>query len=130
MVTLDENRQHGLSRGAFSFVTKPATTEGLELGDRAACSEYATPRRRRLLIVEDNDVERTSIQELLAHDDIDILTAGTGEGRWRSCEQERVDCMVLDLRLPDISGFEVLGRIRDDAGPCRTSRWWSSPAAS
>ena len=36
IVTLDENRQHGLSRGAFSFVTKPATTEGLELGDREA----------------------------------------------------------------------------------------------
>jgi CheY-like chemotaxis protein len=112
MVTLDENRQHGLSRGAFSFVTKPATTEGLASAIEKL-REYTTPRRRKLLIVEDNDIERTSIQELLSHDDIDILTAGTGARAMDILEQERVDCMVLDLRLPDISGFEVLGRIRD-----------------
>ena len=112
MVTLDENRQHGLSRGAFSFVTKPATTEGLASAIEKL-REYTTPRRRRLLIVEDNDVERSSIQELLAHDDVDILTAGTGARAMEILEEERVDCMVLDLRLPDISGFEVLARIRD-----------------
>jgi HAMP domain-containing protein/CheY-like chemotaxis protein/signal transduction histidine kinase len=112
MVTLDENRQHGLSRGAFSFVTKPATTEGLASAIEKL-REYTTPRRRKLLIVEDNDVERTSIQELLAHDDIDILTAGTGARAMEILGEERVDCMVLDLRLPDISGFEVLARIRD-----------------
>jgi CheY-like chemotaxis protein len=112
MVTLDDNRQHGLSRGAFSFVTKPATTEGLASAIEKL-REYTTPRRRRLLIVEDNDLERTSIQELLEHDDIDILTAGTGARAMEILEEERVDCMVLDLRLPDISGFEVLARIRD-----------------
>ncbi|MGZ6030000.1 MAG: ATP-binding protein, partial [Myxococcaceae bacterium] len=52
MVTLDENRQHGLSRGAFSFVTKPATTEGLASAIERL-REYTTPRRRKLLIVED-----------------------------------------------------------------------------
>ncbi|RPH66629.1 MAG: response regulator, partial [Myxococcaceae bacterium] len=112
MVTLDDNRHHGLSRGAFSFVTKPATTEGLASAIEKL-REYTTPRRRKLLIVEDNDVERTSIQELLAHDDIDILAAGTGARAIEILGEGRVDCMVLDLRLPDISGFEVLARIRD-----------------
>jgi CheY-like chemotaxis protein/signal transduction histidine kinase len=113
IVTLDENRHHGLARGAFSFITKPATTEGLEEAfDRI--KEYATPRQKRLLIVEDNEVERDSIKELLGHDDIEIVTASTGEEALSRIHAETIDCVVLDLRLPDISGFDVLDRLRDE----------------
>ncbi len=77
MLTLDEDRHHGLARGAFSFVTKPTTPEGLESAlDRI--KEYAAPRRKRLLVVEDNPAEQLSIRELLGHDDIDISVATTG----------------------------------------------------
>ena len=54
IVTLDEDRQHGLARGAFSFVTKPTTTEGLRGGARRASRTTRKPRRKRLLVVEDN----------------------------------------------------------------------------
>ena len=113
MVTLDEDRQHGLARGAFAFVTKPATTEGLD----AAISriwEYSSPRRKRLLLVEDNPAEQLSIKELLGHDDIDIVTADMGEDALKLMIEESFDCVVLDLRLPDMSGFEVLERIRNE----------------
>jgi len=113
IITLDENRQDGLSRGAFSFITKPATTEGLEEAF-SRIKDYVVPRRRRLLIVEDNEAEQLSIRELLEHDDIDVLTAGTGEEALRILHAEIVDCVVLDLRLPDISGFDVMERLRDD----------------
>jgi HAMP domain-containing protein/signal transduction histidine kinase/DNA-binding response OmpR family regulator len=113
IVTLDENRQDGLSRGAFSFITKPATTEGLEKA-LTRIKEYAAPRRRRLLVVEDNAAEQLSIRELLGHDDIEIVSATTGEGALEILRSEAIDCVVLDLRLPDISGLDVLNRIRDD----------------
>jgi CheY-like chemotaxis protein/HAMP domain-containing protein len=113
IVTLDENRQHGLSRGAFSFITKPATTEGLEAAF-ARIKAYAEPRKRRLLVVEDSDAEQLSIRELLGHDDIEISAARTGAEALRMLQEESFDCVVLDLRLPDISGFEVLSRIRDE----------------
>ncbi|HYV20238.1 MAG TPA: HAMP domain-containing protein [Verrucomicrobiae bacterium] len=113
IVTLDEDRQHGLQRGAFSFLTKPTTTDTLEASlDRIL--EYATPRRKRLLIVEDNDVEQASIRELLGHDDIDIVAAGTGAEAFAALEKEGFDCIVLDLRLPDMSGFEMLDRFKQD----------------
>ena len=110
IVTLDEDRQHGLSRGAFSFISKPTSSEGLKAAlDRI--KSYASPRRKRLLVVEDNAAERLSIQELLAHDDIDIVTADSGEAALVALKSESCDCVVLDLRLPDMSGFEVLDRI-------------------
>ena len=77
IITLDEDRQHGLARGAFSFVTKPTSPEGVEAA-LARIKEYAKPRRKRLLVVEDNRAEQMSIAELLGHDDIEIVTAGTG----------------------------------------------------
>src|SRR5439155_145520 len=62
VVTLDEDRQHGLARGAFSFVNKPSTTEDLEAA-LTRIKDYVKPRRKRLLIVEDNPVEQLSLDE-------------------------------------------------------------------
>jgi CheY-like chemotaxis protein len=113
IITLDEDRQHALARGAFSFVTKPTTTEGVEAA-LARIKEYAQPRRKRLLVVEDNAAEQLSISELLGSDDIDIVTVGTGAAALATLREEPCDCVVLDLRLPDMSGFEVLEQIRAD----------------
>jgi HAMP domain-containing protein/CheY-like chemotaxis protein len=114
IVTLDEDRHHGLARGAFSFVQKPASTEGLEEAF-ARIKGYASPRRKRLLIVEDDEVERNSVAELLSHEDIEIASAATGSEALEKLRRDQVDCVVLDLKLPDMSGFEVLETIRDDA---------------
>ncbi len=114
IVTLDEDRQHGLARGAFSFVTKPTTREGISEA-LAKIRDFSQPRRRRLLVVEDNKAEQLSIRELLGHDDIEIVNAGTGEEALDILRQGACDCVVLDLRLPDMSGFEVLERMRGEA---------------
>jgi CheY-like chemotaxis protein len=112
MLTLDEDRHHGLSRGAFSFVTKPTTPEGLESAlDRI--KEYSAPRRKRLLVVEDNPAEQLSIRELLGDKDIDVTIASTGQEALETVKENPFDCLVLDLRLPDMTGFEVLENLRD-----------------
>ncbi len=111
MLTLDEDRHHGLARGAFAFVTKPTTPEGLESA-LSRIKEYATPRRKRLLVVEDNPGEQLSIKALLDYDDIDVSIVSTGADAIDAVHQRAFDCVVLDLRLPDISGFEVLEQLR------------------
>jgi len=112
MLTMDEDRRHGLSRGAFAFVTKPTTPEGLETAF-ARIKEYSAPRLKRLLIVEDNPAEQLSIRELLGYDDIQVSVAASGTEALAAITEQPFDCMVLDLRLPDMSGFEVLERVRD-----------------
>jgi CheY-like chemotaxis protein/two-component sensor histidine kinase len=112
MLTLDEDRHHGLARGAFAFVTKPTTPEELE-GALSRIKEYAAPRRKRLLIVEDNPAEQFTIRELLGHDDIDVSVVSTGQEALATVKEREFDCMVLDLRLPDMTGFEILESMRD-----------------
>ena len=114
IVTMDEDRRHVLSRGAFSFVSKPTTAEGLEQA-LSRLRDYAAPRRKRLLVVEDNAAEQMSITELLHHDDIDIQVANSGRAALAALREQRRDCVVLDLRLPDMSGFDVLERMKEEA---------------
>jgi HAMP domain-containing protein/signal transduction histidine kinase/DNA-binding response OmpR family regulator len=112
MLTLDEDKGHGLARGAFAFITKPITTEGLDAAI-TRIKEYAAPRRKRLLVVEDNPAEQLSIRELLGHEDIDVVVATTGREALGALQVQPYDCVVLDLRLPDMTGFEVLEELRD-----------------
>jgi CheY-like chemotaxis protein len=112
MLTLDEDRHHGLARGAFAFVTKPTTPEGLESA-LSRIKEYAAPRRKRLLVVEDNPAEQLTINALLGYEDIDVTVVSTGAEAVKAVNEQPFDCVVLDLRLPDMSGFEVLESFRD-----------------
>jgi CheY-like chemotaxis protein len=113
IVTLDEERQHGLSHGAFAYLVKEPTTSSLEVAlDRL--KNFTLPRAKRLLVVEDNDIERQSIVELLGYNDIDLVTAPTGEKALEAMHDQHFDCVVLDLRLPDMTGFELLKKLHAD----------------
>jgi CheY-like chemotaxis protein len=112
IVTLEEERQHGLSHGAFSYLVKAPTTDGLETAfDRI--KDFTAARTKRLLIVEDDDIERQSIVELLGYDDIEVATAASGAEALKAMLDRSFDCVVLDLRLPDMSGFDVLRKMHD-----------------
>ena len=79
------------------------------MGD--AAGELPAFLGERLLIVEDNDIERRSIAELLGHEDIELASAGTGQEALATMLDRSFDCVVLDLRLPDMSGFDLLEKI-------------------
>jgi CheY-like chemotaxis protein len=113
IVTLEEERQHGLAHGAFSYLVKAPTTAGLEAAfDRI--KEFTAPRAKRLLIVEDNEIERQSIVELLGYNDIEVETVATGGEALAALLGRTFDCVVLDLRLPDMSGFELLAKMHKE----------------
>jgi HAMP domain-containing protein/CheY-like chemotaxis protein/signal transduction histidine kinase len=112
MLTANEDWHHGLSHGAFAFVTKPTTREGLASAiDRIR--DYARPRRKRLLVVEDEPAQQLSIQTLLDYTDIDVDVVSTGHDALAAIGNEKYDCIVLDLRLPDMTGFELLEQLSE-----------------
>jgi CheY-like chemotaxis protein len=111
IISIEEDRQHGLSHGAFAYAIKPATTEGLvQCMDRI--KQFVGARTRRLLVVDDNQTERDSVVSLLGHDDIVIETAGTGGEAFQRLMDNPFDCCVLDLRLPDMSGYSLLEKMQ------------------
>ncbi len=112
IVTMEEERQHGLARGAFSYHIKQPTTDDLQKAlDRI--KEFSQSKTKRLLIIEDNDIERQSIVELLSYEDIELVSAATGEEALELMQDQAFDCVVLDLRLPDMTGFELLEKIHE-----------------
>jgi CheY-like chemotaxis protein/signal transduction histidine kinase/HAMP domain-containing protein len=110
IITVKEELQHGLAHGAFAYYVKEPTTDGLKTAlDRLKA--FTAPRTKRLLIVEDNEIERQAIVELLDFTDIEIVTVSTGAEAIGALTRSAFDCMVLDLRLPDMTGFELLSRL-------------------
>ncbi|HEX2855203.1 MAG TPA: HAMP domain-containing protein, partial [Opitutaceae bacterium] len=111
IISVEEERSHALAHGAFSYTVKPTTTQGLdECFERI--TKFVEPHTKRLLIVEDNEIERKGIVELLHHDDIEIATAGSGQEALNTLLDQPFDCCVLDLRLPDMTGFELLDKLQ------------------
>lgn len=102
------------TKGAIGFLSKPATREELEMSLRNL--EAVIDRKiKNLLLVEDDDNLRLSIERLIAHDDIAITAVADGAAALAALAAKSFDCMVLDLGLPDMSGFELLRRLRSDA---------------
>ena len=113
ILTIEDERQYGLERGAFSFVTKTVTTDRLEEAiDKL--KDFTTSRTRRLLIVEDDPAEQMSVTELLGANDVKIDSAGSGAAALELMRRIPFDCVVLDLRLPDMSGFDLLAEVQKD----------------
>jgi HAMP domain-containing protein/CheY-like chemotaxis protein/signal transduction histidine kinase len=115
VVTVEEERHHSIERGAFSYLAKPADNESIGAALQRI-KEYTLPRVKKLLVVEDDAVERMSIEELIRHDDVAIETVGSGEEALRALRNGSYDCVVLDLRLPDMSGFDLLDHIQEIPG--------------
>ena len=113
IISMEEERHHGLAHGAFAYLVKEPTTDGLEAAIERI-KAFALPRTKRLLVVEDNEIERNAIVELLGYRDIEILPVGTGAEALATLAKSPVDCIVLDLRLPDMTGFELLERLQGD----------------
>jgi CheY-like chemotaxis protein len=113
VLTVEEERQYGLERGAFSFMTKPTSTEGLaDVFHRIR--DFIAPRVRELLVVEDDAAEQMSIEALISASDIRISSASSGSEALELMRGKRFDCVILDLKLPDISGFDLLSEVQRD----------------
>ncbi|HEY0194770.1 MAG TPA: response regulator, partial [Kofleriaceae bacterium] len=109
---LDEERR-SMQYGAHAFLQKPVTAEGLQSG-LADIHDFVEKRVKNLLVVEDDPVQSQAITELIGDGDVSTTSVASGEIALESLGQQNYDCVVMDLRLPGMSGFELIERIKAD----------------
>jgi signal transduction histidine kinase/DNA-binding response OmpR family regulator/HAMP domain-containing protein len=115
VISCEEPSRDAYTMGAVGFLTKPAGREELERSLQNL--ESVIDRNvKELLLVEDDENLRGSIERLIANEDIVITSAGSGAAALAALREKPFDCMVLDLGLPDMSGFELLKRLRGEGG--------------
>jgi len=108
-----EQKREGLKAGAIAYLTKPVSKEALDSAFSRIASFIDTVPKN-LLVVEDNEAQRQSIVELIAHDDVDIVAVDSAEDALLQLNNKHFDCMVLDLGLKDMSGFDLLEKVKAD----------------
>jgi CheY-like chemotaxis protein/signal transduction histidine kinase/CHASE3 domain sensor protein len=102
-----DHSQTALSLGAVGYLVKPVKREDLA-GVLQALESRLTKGMRRVLIVEDDAVQRDAVGKLLGSTDVETVGVGTAAACLEQLQQQTFDCMVLDLNLPDASGFSLL----------------------
>ncbi|HEY8025891.1 MAG TPA: HAMP domain-containing protein [Burkholderiaceae bacterium] len=112
MSSLSE-RERALRQGAISYLKKPVTRERLQ-EELVRIQKFMAGGKRSLLVVEDEEMQRNAIIELIGDQDIRIVAVENGTQAMQALKAERFDCMVLDLNLPDVSGFDLLDNISKD----------------
>ena len=113
IITCEPASREAYTCGAVGFLTKPVSREELEQSLHNLEAAIAKGIKELLLVEDDLDLQ-SGIVRLLDHDDIAVTSVATGAEALAAIAQKSFDCMVLDLGLPDISGFELLRRLRSD----------------
>jgi CheY-like chemotaxis protein len=113
IISADEESSRGMRLGAFAHLEKPVTKDALD-DAFAKIKGFVERPNKSLLVVEDNESQRGAIVELIGDPDVEITAVGSGQEALDALRTRHFDCMVLDLGLPDMSGFEFIDRMKTE----------------
>jgi len=114
VVSASDHSHTALSMGAMGYLLKPVKRQQL-MDVLSRLEAKLSQDLRRVLVVEDDDVQRDAIRKLLASADVETLGAGSAAECLGYLRDQTFDCMVLDLSLPDASGFSLLETLSEEA---------------
>jgi len=107
LISGEENRTLALKRGARSFLLKPLENEALnELFEDIR--SFSKKESRRVLVVEDNELESSQISKMLQSENVQVTIAADGRRALEEKDMKDYDCIILDYTLPDISGIDLV----------------------
>ncbi|MCF8228909.1 MAG: response regulator [Bacteroidales bacterium] len=107
----EEENMDAYKKGAIGYLTKPIKNEDLNQAFNKI-ENFIKRKMSNLLIVEDDVNLRKSIKMLIGQEDVKITDASKGKDAFELIKNERFDCVVLDLGLPDMSGFELIKKVQ------------------
>ncbi|MBD9676172.1 response regulator [Pseudomonas sp. PDM18] len=113
VVSVEDRSEAALHLGAIGYALKPTTREQLRevFGKLEA---KLTQEVKRILLVEDDPLQRDSVARLIGDDDVEITAVEQGEQALELLRQNIYDCMIIDLKLPDMQGNELLRRMGEE----------------
>ncbi|MFH1157209.1 MAG: response regulator [Pseudomonadota bacterium] len=112
-MSVDDPVPEAFTKGAVGYLTKPVSREDLE-GVITNLKSIINKTMKDLLLVEDNANQRHAITRLISDTDVAITEVSTGSGAIAALRGKCFDCMILDLGLPDMSGFDLLKKMETD----------------
>ncbi len=110
-MSASDSSMDAMRMGAIGFLTKPVSISKIEETLKKLEQTIERPISR-LLLVEDDELQRKSIEELIGNGDVKTTSVATGKDAFEELQQDQYDCIILDLGLGDMSGFELLEKIK------------------
>ncbi len=114
IVSAGDGRQNALKAGAVAFLEKPITKDAL-LDAFGEIRTFVDRPVKNLLLVEDDEAQRKAVADLVGgEEDVHVTAVGSSEEAISALEERHYDCMVVDLKLPDMTGFDLLEKLKGD----------------
>jgi CheY-like chemotaxis protein/signal transduction histidine kinase/CHASE3 domain sensor protein len=114
ILTVDDRQQQEFQMGAIAHIQKPVSPEILTQ-TLLDIKQFVERRVRYLLVIEDDPIQAQSIIELIGGGDVTSTAVHTGAAALEMLRSQPCDCIVLDLGLPDMNGFDLIEQIKQDS---------------
>jgi signal transduction histidine kinase/DNA-binding response OmpR family regulator/HAMP domain-containing protein len=111
ILSIEEDRRRGLSLGAFSCLNKTAGPD-LKAEAFARIKKSIENRVKKLLVVEEHETIRKSIEGLISNEDVHTTVLSRGEEAIDAVKSGQFDCIVIDSTLPDMSASEFAANLQ------------------
>ncbi|HLF53096.1 response regulator [Flavobacterium sp.] len=112
IISANERTLGPIKEGAVEYLMKPIEKKDLEEAFNRI-ENFVNRKIKNLLIIEDNENSRKAMKILIGDGDVKCFEAGTGKEALALYEKNEIDCIILDLGLPDISGFDLIHHFKD-----------------
>ena len=110
VISANEPSLKPIKEGAIEYLMKPVEKNDLEAAF-TRIESFVNRKIKNLLIIEDNENARMAMRVLIGNGDVKCLEAATGKEALELYTDHFIDCIILDLGLPDISGFELIHQL-------------------
>ena len=113
VISAQDRTETAMHMGAIGYAMKPTSRDQLK-GIFTKLEEKLTQKVKRVLVVEDDRLQRESIVHLIGDDDVEITAVDEGSKALELLQDQIYDCMIIDLKLPDMTGNELLRRMSSE----------------
>lgn len=113
IISAADRRKEGMGLGAFDYLQKPVMGNDL-MNAFGRIEDFMNRKLKKLLVIEDDETQNNAIKELIGNGDVKSFSAYSGKQAYEMMSNESFDCVIVDLGLPDMTGYDLMQKIKDN----------------